>query len=227
MVAVLALFLISSCVKNNEQLPIDEAKISSAIAMNTKEERRVTFRLLNAAEKAELWKRHLSECAKDNSLTTEQKVFILSLIPALNIERFTKPLKKGDKDSQLDAWKVQASLLFKEQDYEIDWLFQDFTNKKPVIRPLSEETKERLIAQWLKQGTLILDKSIQVETRRYPDCDCATGSYCSTNRLTNCLWLVYDCTSGSCTETYFGCSWFGLGSCNGKCGNGSYVWGCP
>ena len=109
-VALFAMFLICSCVKNNdnEQLLVDAAKVFATMAMNTKEERKISFRLLNAAEKAEVWKRHLHECADDATLSAEQKDLIAAIIPALNAQRFAKSLQKGDKDAQLEGWHNQV-----------------------------------------------------------------------------------------------------------------------
>lgn len=208
-----ALFLISSCAKNNEQIPINEAKISSTVAMNTKDERKIAYRLLNAAEKAEVWKRHLSECAKDASLSNEQRVFINSIIPALNVQRFAKSLKKGDKDSQLEDWQSQANQLF--QVHEIAWLLNDITMNKLVYKPIPDDIKEKLLSKISYSNQLQ-----QVGSRRVAaDCGCSGDSdYCGGYQGTNgCIARYNVCSGGSGCAITGGCGWLWGYTCNGSC----------
>lgn len=219
--AITVLLIISSCNKNNEQLLIDEAKISSSMAMNTKEERQVSFRLLNATEKSEVWKRHLSECANDIAFTKDQKDFILGLILSLNASQFAKSSTIEDKNGQLETWKTQALQLFQEQN-DINWLFLDFTRKKPTITPVSDEIKKRILAQFSKQ-----EQSTQIQTRKYEDCACSTSDdWCTITQVSSCWYWVTNCSAGSCTSAGWGCGWFIAASCNGKCGSGQMVYTC-
>ena len=215
-IALLAMFLIFSCVKNNDneqQLTIDEAKVSATMAMNTKEERKVSFRLLNAAEKAEVWKRHLSECATDGTLSDEQKGFLNSIIPALNAKRFAKSLNKGDKDAQLEEWQSQSVQLFKP--HEVAWLMNDFVKEKPVYTPIPENIKEKLLNRVLP----VTDPSTQVGSRYVQDCGCSASSdWCGGFQgLKGCYASTKACIVNSgCPETW-GCGSFGVYNCVGGC----------
>lgn len=210
-VAILVLFLISSCIKNNDQLLINESKVTSALAMNAKEDRKIAFRLLNAAEKAEVWKKHLTECAKDKTFSNNQKDFILSLIPVLNGELFAKIPQKGESNSQLDNLQNQAKKLFK--DYEISWLFFDISMEKPVFMTIPEEIKERLLA-----GIEERKRLINLGTRVPQTCQCSgADDWCGGFQgASGCIAIMQDCSGGGCTSSG-GCGWWLWSSCDGTC----------
>ncbi len=209
---ITALFLISSCTKNNEQLPIDLAKISATMSMNTKDERKISFRLLNAAEKAEVWKRHLSECLTDGTLSNEQKDFVNSIIPALNAQRFAKSLKKGDKDAQLEGWQSQAMQLFKP--HEVAWLVNDIVKEKPTYTPIPDNIKQKLLA------VPFVDRpSNQVDLRYVLDCSCsATSDWCGGFQgINGCYASTKYCNGNSGCPAEWGCGFLGLFNCVGSC----------
>jgi hypothetical protein len=173
--------------------------------MNTKEERKIAFRLLNAAEKAEVWKKHLLECAKEATLTNEQKNFILGVIPILKAERFINPLNKGDKNSQVDDLLVQSGKLFKNREYDIGWLFYDITINKPIFKVVTEET-------------IKTSQSPNLQTRKLEDCECSILSqYCGYPQSIGCYKWTFYCEMGSCTVGSWGCGTFWWYECNGKC----------
>lgn len=113
------MFLLISCTKSNS--PATESltessiqKIQEILEMPNYSLQKISYRLLDSKEKAEVWKKHLQKCINEMRLTLEQKKLTNEIYIALNPETFNASKLKEIID-QNEIFKYRVAKIFPEK----------------------------------------------------------------------------------------------------------------
>lgn len=185
-----ALIIISCSKANNEESVIDTQKVQEVVTLNSNPGTMVVaFNILNPAEKAYAFTKHISDNYKKMELNDEQAKFVNKVISIITPELYKKGIENKFAGI-IAALEYEATKLFSIKEYI--YLFENIRTAEPT-----------------------LNNPTALNNPTGPgDCVCRWDSYCQAYADT----LGPDCIWGGCTETESGCGFLFLSSCKGKCG---------
>jgi hypothetical protein len=100
-----------SCSENDRHAELDLSKVNAILKLESREERKVAYSLLNDFEKAEVWKRHVFSMTKEFSLSFDQHEVVNTAIGFL----IPKNMNHGFIVSEeFLAWEKDARSVFND-----------------------------------------------------------------------------------------------------------------